>query len=152
MVLYRSMNRCHEHLPLTRKPGNTMWWLRHAVKGSPWAWTGHEIYYIFHILPACKHTGCLVIAVKPEWVKEKKKHWHLQCQGRGISTFDRGFLSNIEGGRPKIALMTLKQSGGSAEAWSDILLFGEAWAPWFVSRMLHCAPPLAFQKHIHFFT
>lgn len=40
----------------------------------------------------------------------------LQSLGKDISTFDRGFLSNIEGGHPKIALMTLKQSGGSAEA------------------------------------
>lgn len=50
----------------------------------------------------------------------------MQSLRRGISTFDRGFLSNIEGEHPKIAFDDMTQSGGSAEAESDILQSGEA--------------------------
>lgn len=59
-------------------------------------------------------------------MKNRKYNDVFSLSGESISTFDRGFLSNIESEHPKIASDDITQSGGSAEAERDILQFGEA--------------------------
>lgn len=61
------------------------------------------IPYVYCLLVNTLDSSCC-----EAWMSGEKTHWRLQSMRRDISTFDRGFLSNIEGGCPKIASMTLK--------------------------------------------